>query len=145
MPERSHQHHEAPLEEERLAPSSERSFGLVLGAAFAALGLLPLLEGAPPSRWLLGLAAGFGAAALVAPRALAPLNRLWFRLGLLLGRIANPLVVAVLFLAVVLPTGLLRRIIRRDPLRLRWDAGQKSYWIERRPPGPPPDTMRRQF
>jgi len=50
-----------------------------------------------------------------------------------------------MFFFVVAPMGLVRRIFNRDPLGLRWDAGAETYWVERRPPGPQPETMRNQF
>jgi len=52
---------------------------------------------------------------------------------------------AVIFFAVMTPAGLIMRWLGRDPLRLALDRGATSYWIERRPPGPAPDTMRNQF
>ena len=55
--------------------ASERSFGLVFAGVFALVGLLPLLNGHAVRWWALGVAAAFAALAFVAPRALAPLNR----------------------------------------------------------------------
>jgi hypothetical protein len=73
------------------------------------------------------------------------LNRLWLRFGLLLNRIVSPIVLGFLFYAVITPTGMIIRRAGRDPLRLQWDANAASYWIERRPPGPAPETMSNQF
>ena len=52
---------------------------------------------------------------------------------------------AVLFFAVVTPTGLAMRLAGKDPLRLRFDRRAASYWIHRSPPGPEPETMKRRF
>jgi hypothetical protein len=57
----------------------------------------------------------------------------------------NPVVTGLLFFLVVTPTGFLFRLLGKDPLRLAFDAETRSYWIERRPPGPAPETMRNQF
>jgi len=125
--------------------SSDRGFGLVFAGFFLIVGLGPLISGGAARWWALGLAAAFALVALAAPAALAPANRLWTRVGLLLHRIVNPVVTGLLFFVVVTPTGLLMRVFGKDPLRLRWDRQAASYWIERQPPGPPPDTMSRQF
>jgi hypothetical protein len=50
-----------------------------------------------------------------------------------------------MFFAVMLPIGLLLRWRGKDLLRLKLDPAAPSYWIEREPPGPPPDTMRNQY
>jgi hypothetical protein len=123
---------------------SERAFGTVLAAAFLLIALWPLLDGANPRLWALALAALLLAAAALAPGALTPLNRIWFRFGMLLHRIASPLVMALLFFLTVTPTALILRLAGKDPLRLKFDPALKSYWIEREP-GPAPETMRRQF
>jgi len=73
------------------------------------------------------------------------LNQGWIKLGLLLGRIVNPIVMGLLFFVVVIPTGLIFRLLGKDSLRLSLDATAGSYWIERRPPGPSPQTMANQF
>ena len=95
--------------------------------------------------WALIAALVFLGAAIVIPRALAPLNRLWLRFGELLNRITSPIALAILFYGVVMPTGIAMRLFGKDPLRLRRDAQARSYWIDRDPPGPPPDSLKNQF
>ncbi|MEK7246313.1 MAG: SxtJ family membrane protein [Pseudomonadota bacterium] len=124
---------------------SERAFGAVFAVVFLLVALWPLLDGASPRLWALALAALFLAAAVLAPALLAPLNRIWFRFGLLLHRIVSPLAMALLFYLTVTPTALVMRLAGKDPLRLKFDRAAKSYWIERAPPGPAPETMRNQF
>lgn len=91
------------------------------------------------------VAAGFLAAALFHPGWLRSLNRLWFRFGMLLHAVVNPLIMALVFFVAVAPIGLLMRVLGKDPLRLKREPTAKSYWIERRPPGPEPDSLRNQF
>ena len=124
--------------------SSDRSFGLVFAVFFTAVGCWPLLFGNAPRFWALALAAVFLGLALLRPRLLAPLNALWTRLGLLLHRVVNPIVLGLLFFAVMTPAGLLRRWLHPDPLRLAFDRKAATYWIQREP-GPPPQSMTRQF
>jgi hypothetical protein len=126
-------------------PGSNRSFGLVMAAVAAIFGCLPLLRLAPPHWWLIGIAVAFAAFALVVPRALYPLNYLWFRLGLLLHRVMSPLIIGAVFFLCVTPIGLILRLVGKDVLSLRRRADLASYWIARDPPGPEPGTMTNQF
>ena len=112
---------------------------------FVVIGLFPLLGGGPPRGWAFGVAGAFLAVALVRPAWLAPFNRAWFKFGLLLQRVVNPLVMAVIYFAVVTPTGLVMRALGKDPLRLRYDPDAESYWIHRDPPGPERESMKNQF
>jgi hypothetical protein len=131
--------HETP------AGSSDRNFGIVFCVVFSIIGVLPLFFGGGPRVWSLVVAAAFLAVALLRPAVLAPLNRLWMRFGDLLHRIVSPLVLGFMFFGVITPMGLLRRALGGDPLRLRFDRQARSYWVDRVPPGPPPDTLKNQF
>lgn len=125
--------------------SSNRGFGLVFAAAFVVVGMLPVLGDRPARRWALAIGGAFLMAALLAPAVLSPLNRVWTRFGLLLGRITNPVILGILFYGVFTPFGLLLRLMRKDLLGLDRGRDRHSYWIHREPPGPAPDSMRNQF
>ncbi len=137
--------HEDLARTEEISGSSDRSFGLTSAGFFLLLGVWPLLHQAPIRRWALAAAAAFLAVSLGRPAVLGPLNRLWLGLGLLLQRIVSPVVLGFLFFLVVTPIGLLMRRLGKNPLRVGFDPRARTYWIERRPPGPAPDTMPRQF
>jgi predicted membrane metal-binding protein len=124
---------------------SDRSFGLVFAAVFAIVALLPLKNGGEPRLWAGIAAAAFLAVALVWPKALKPLNKLWFLVGMALHHVVTPLVMGLLFFVTVTPIALLMRVAGKDPLRLRRDDAAASYWIVRNPPGPDAESMRRQF
>lgn len=124
---------------------SDRSFGLVFAAFFAVIAVLPLVGGHAPRWWALVPAALFGGIALVAPAVLRPLNRLWFRFGLVLHHVVTPVVMGLLFFVTITPIGLLMRAAGKDPMRLRRDPATTSYWIIRTPPGPSADSMKQQF
>jgi hypothetical protein len=124
---------------------SERNFGLVFAAMFALIAFLPLVHGNDMRVWPLPLAAVFLAAAVVAPRVLGPLNHLWFKLGLTLGKFVTPLVMTVLFFATVTPVGTLMRAVGKDPLRLKRQPDAKSYWLDRPAPGLAPGSLKDQF
>ena len=142
---REMQIHEDLGRSHKVERSSNRSFGLVFAAVFAVIGLWPLLDGAPARWWAVVVGAAFLVVALVAPAVLDPANRVWHRFGLLLHRIVNPVVTGLLFYVAVTPTAVVMRLAGKDPLRLRFDPKAASYWIERQPPGPAPDTMSNQF
>jgi hypothetical protein len=136
--------HENFTRDEASPPGSNRTFGLVMAAALA---LLALINGWHSGRlwpWELILAALFLSAASFRPALLHPLNRLWMKLGLLLHKIVNPIVMGLLFYGTIWPTGLAMRMRGRDLLRLKRDPDADTYWIAR-PPGPLPETMRDQF
>jgi hypothetical protein len=125
--------------------SSNRNFGLVFAAVFLLIALRPLWSGGAIRIWVLAVAVSFLALALIRPVVLQPVNRIWFRIGLLLGRIVNPIVMSVLFFVVMIPTGLLLRMMGKDLLRLEKHAVASTYWIPKDPPGPSPETMIKQF
>ena len=137
--------HEDLKRESEVKESSDRSFGVVFAAVFALIGLWPLLGGGGARWWALATAVAFAVVALAAPRLLRLPNALWQKLGRALNRVVSPLVIGLVFFTAVVPTGLMMRLFGKDPLRLRFDREATSYWIERRPPGPPGDTMPNQF
>jgi hypothetical protein len=137
--------HESFDRKDAPAIHSERSFGLVFTVVFLIIALWPLIHWQAPRTWALAIAALFGLAAFMAPRVLRPLNRLWFRFGLVMHRIMSAVILTALFFLTVLPIGLIYRLLGKDPLRLKIDRRQSSYWIAREPPGPPPDSMANQF
>jgi hypothetical protein len=121
---------------------SERSFGFVFAGLFALVALYPAPHGQAIRWWALALAGAFLAAALIAPRLLAPLNRLWFRLGLALGNVTTPVAMALLFVVAIVPTAVVLRLSGKDPLRLRLDRAAPTYWEPRaRQPGPMSDQF----
>lgn len=125
---------------------SDRSHGLVFATVFLIVALWPLTGDDGSVRfWALGVAAIFTVVAVVRPTLLAPVNRLWFLLGLALHYVVSPLVMGAVFFLTVLPVGLIRRLFVRDPLRLRPDPSAASYWVVKDHPVPPPGSMTRQF
>jgi hypothetical protein len=137
--------HESYSRDDTVIGGSARSFGIVMAAAFAVMSLLNWWHDGHSWRGTGGIAVLFLAAALLYPTALDPLNRVWLKFGLLLHKVVNPIVMALVFFGTVLPTGLIMRALGKDPLHLKRQSNANSYWIERRPPGPPPESMKDQF
>ena len=133
------------FERDDVKVSSDRSFGVVFCVVFALIALWPLIHGNGIRYWALGIAILVLAAALIRPRLLHPLNIIWFKIGQLLHRVVNPVVMGLIFFVGVLPTALVMRARGSDPLRLADNKARGTTWVERNPPGPPPESMRRLF
>lgn len=133
-------HHETKI-------GSERSFGIVFAAVFSIIGVWPSVFGHGGVRlWAILVGLAFLAVAFVHPGLLGPLNRAWFKLGIVLGRIVSPVVMAIVFFGVVTPTALALKLFGKDPLRLKKaPAGQPSYWLDRAPADPGNSSMKNQF
>ena len=125
--------------------AAERDLGLVFAAFFILVSLAPLRHGQPLRGWALLLSAGFLVVTAWRPMWLRPLNRLWSKLGFVMGQVTTPIITTLLFLVVVVPLGFILRLLGKDPLRLSFDRAASTYWIERNPPGPAADSMSNQF
>ena len=125
--------------------SSDRAFGLVFAAVFSIVAIWPLLDGAALRWWAAGVAAAFALVALARPVLLSGANRLWAKLGMLIGHVVGPVAAAVLFYAMFVPIGFITRRMGKDPLRLKIDASAKTYWVQREPPGPSGESLTNQF
>ncbi len=110
---------------------SDRSFGVVMGVVCLLLSALGFWVGSAYWPIWTGAAAVFGGLAVLWPRLLSPLNRVWFWFGLALHKVVNPLVMGVLFFVVITPIGLLMRLAGKRPLALRFEPDTSSYWVTR--------------
>jgi hypothetical protein len=139
--------HEDFSRAEEVKGGTDRGFGLTVGGILLLIAAVrAYLHGfgwLQPAFGLIGLA--LIALGLIAPQSLSGLNRAWTRLGLILFRVVNPVVLGLVYFVVVLPLGLMIRASRRDPLHLEFDPRAESYWVVREPPGPAPETMINQF
>ena len=141
--------HEDFEEHVALRSATDRSFGLWVGGILAAIGLVRLLLHLPavgvvaPLMIVAGLA--LVALGLTAAHRLAPLNRAWTKLGLVMFKVVSPVVLFLLYATVFVPVGALMRARKYDPMRRRREPEAASYWIVREPPGPAPETMVNQY
>ena len=111
--------------------SSNRSFGLVFFVVFLALALYPLTYSSEIRLWLLIISLVFLVLGLSKSKILNPLNKLWFKFGILLGKIVSPVIMGIIFFLVVTPIGIFMRLLGKDLLNLKFNS-KKSYWIEKK-------------
>ena len=121
---------------------SNKNFGLVFFIIFLLIGLWPLLSKGEIRYWAVLISLIFLILGLVNSKALNPLNKIWFKFGILLGKFVSPLILGIIFFIVVTPTGVIMRVLRKDILNLKFDKNKESYWIKKKGPK---SKMRNQF
>ena len=121
--------------------SSNRSFGIVFFIVFLLIALYPLLKSNDLRIWSLVISFVFLVLGLINSKILTPLNRLWFKFGLLLGRFISPLVMGIIFFVVVTPIGITMRLLKKDLLNLKYNK-KETYWIDK---SGPKSKMKNQF
>ena len=115
---------------EKIKISSNRSFGIVFFIVFLLISLYPLINQNEIRLWSLVISLIFLVLGINNSKFLTPLNKLWFRFGLFLGKIVSPIVMGVIFFLVVTPIGLLMRLLKKDLLNLKFN-NEKTYWIKK--------------
>ena len=120
---------------------SNKSFGIVFFTVFLLIAMYPLINNGELRIWSLVVAIIFFILGLVNSKVLTPLNKLWFKFGLLLGKIVSPLIMGFIFFFVVTPIAFIMRIIGKDLLNLKFN-NKKTYWIEKTDPK---SKMKNQF
>ena len=131
--------HEAPKQ------LSNRAFGLIFAGIFIVIAAFPLISGGGFRQWALITSAVFALPALILPVILTPLNNLWVKFGLMMHTIINPILMGLVFFIAVLPTGLIMKLLGKDPMHRKFDASKDSYWIERDQDSLPKDSFTNQF
>ncbi|MDC0653770.1 SxtJ family membrane protein [Candidatus Pelagibacter sp.] len=110
--------------------SSNRSFGVVFFLFFLIVSIFPLFKDENIRIWALVVAITLLILGLLNSSILSPLNKIWFKFGILLGNVISPIVMGIVFFAVVTPTSLIMRMFGKNLLGLKKD-NKKSYWIKR--------------
>ena len=115
----------------KIIGSTERSFGLVFAAVFAIIGFYPLWYNENIHFWACIIAFIFLFFGIFFPKILIVPNKLWFKLGLLLGAIVAPIVMGMIFFLTVTPIGIIMRLFGKDVINQKIKKNAKSYWIKR--------------
>ena len=120
---------------------SNRSFGIVFFVVFLLISLYPLINNEHIKIWSLAISLIFLTLGLLNSKLLLPLNKMWFKFGIFLGKIVSPLILIIIYFFVVTPTGFIMKILRKDLLALKFND-KSSYWIIKKDPK---SKMKNQF
>ena len=119
------------MDNKNIKISSNRSFGLVFFALFLIISLWPLINDAEIRIWSLIISIIFLLLGLFNSKILTPLNKLWFKFGIILGKFVAPIVMGIVFFLVVTPTGIIMRLAGKNLLGLKKDIKKNTYWIKK--------------
>ena len=125
----------------KITVGSNKSFGIVFCIFFLIVSLYPLINGESIRLWSIILSGIFLILGLLNSRVLTPLNILWFKFGILLGRFISPIVMGLVFFLVVTPTGIIMRLFKKDLLKIKFSENE-TYWIKK---SGPKSKMKNQF
>ena len=120
---------------------SNKSFGIVFFVVFLIISLYPIINNESIRLWSLIISLTFLILGIINSSLLSPLNKLWFKFGIFLGKIISPVIMGIIFFLVVTPIGIIMRLIGKDVLNLKYN-NSKSYWIEKTGPK---SKMKNQF
>ncbi len=112
--------------------SSNKSFGLLFFAVFLILGLWPLKNGENLNLYFIAASVGFLILGLLNSKLLSPLNKLWIKLGEILGIIIAPIIMALVFFVILTPVSFIVRVLGKDLLGLKFLKNKETYWIKRK-------------
>ena len=121
--------------------SSNRNFGIVFFFVFLIIALYPIINSGELRLWSLLISIIFLILGLINSKILTPLNKIWFKFGLLLGKIISPIIMGIIFFCVVTPIGLFMRLLKKDILNLKF-SNLDTYWIKKEGPK---SKMKNQF
>ena len=127
--------------EKKIKVSSNKSFGIVFSIFFLLISIYPLLNNDPIYYWSIFVSFIFLVLGLMNSKILSPLNLLWFKFGILLGKIVSPIVMGIIFFLVVTPISIILKMFGKDVLNLKFN-NNKTYWIVK---DGPKSNMKKQF
>ena len=129
------------MDQKDIKIGSNKSFGIVFFFVFLLVSIYPLINDGNLRIWSFVISIIFLILGILNSKILSPLNKIWFKFGLLLGKIISPIVMGIIFFIVVTPTGLILRLFQKDVLNLKFN-NNNTYWIEK---SGPKSKMKNQF
>ena len=129
------------MDHKNIKIGTNRSFGIVFFVVFLLIAIYPSLSGESVRLWSLATATIFFILGVINSSLLSPLNKIWFKFGLLLGKFISPLVMGLIFFLVVTPIALLMKLLKKDVLNLKFNK-DNTYWIVK---SGPKSKMKNQF
>ena len=118
------------MKNSKIKIGSNKSFGIVFFTVFLIIAIWPLLNGYEIRYWSLIISIVFLLLGILNSKILTPLNKIWFKIGILLGNVISPIVMSIIFFLVVTPTSFIMKILRKDLLNLKKNT-KNSYWIKK--------------
>ncbi len=112
--------------------SSNRAFGILFFIIFLGLGLWPITKNINPNIYLIIISIIFLLLGILNSKFLTPLNKIWIKLGEVLGRIIAPIILSIIYFLILTPISLILRILGKDLLNLKYLNNKSSYWLERK-------------
>ena len=129
------------MKNSKIKIGSNKSFGIVFFTVFLIIAIWPLLNGYEIRYWSLIISIVFLILGILNSKILTPLNKIWFKIGILLGNVISPIVMSIIFFLVVTPTSLIMKLFGKDILGIKKNRS-KSYWVEK---SGPKSKMKNQF
>jgi predicted membrane protein len=118
------------LDKSNIKIGTNKSFGIVFFVFFLIVSIFPLLNDGDIRVWSLIISLVFLILGILNSKILTPLNQIWFKFGILLGRFVSPVVMGIIFFAIVTPTSVIMRVLQKNLLNIK-KGNKKTYWIER--------------
>ena len=122
------------MNKEKIKMSSNKSFGIVFFVFFLILSLYPLLNKEKLNLLFLIFSITFLILGILNSKIFTPLNKVWFKFGIILGKIISPIIMGIIFFLVVTPIGLIMKTLGKDLLKLKYNKKDSTYWIEKNGP-----------
>ena len=119
------------MKKNKIKISSNKSFGIVFFTVFLIIAIWPLLNGYEIRYWSLIISIVFLILGILNSKILTPLNKIWLKIGILLGKFASPIVMGIVFFLVVTPTGFIMKLAGKNLLRLKKVNNINTYWIKK--------------
>ena len=129
------------MKNSKIKISSNKSFGIVFFTVFLIIAIWPLLNGYEIRYWSLIISIVFLILGILNSKILTPFNKIWFKIGILLGNVISPIVMSIIFFLVVTPTSFIMKILGKDLLNLKKNT-KNSYWIKKQNQN---NRMKKQF
>ena len=118
------------MKNQKIKIGSNKSFGIVFSIVFLVIAFWPMLNGNEINYWLLAISIVFLILGLINSKILTPLNKIWFKFGILLGNVVSPIIMGIIFFLIVTPTSIIMKLLGKDLLNLKKN-NNNSYWIEK--------------
>ena len=119
------------MKKSKIKISSNKSFGIVFFTVFLIIAIWPLLNGYEIRYWSLIISIVFLILGILNSKILTPLNKIWLKIGILLGEFVSPIVMGIVFFLVVTPTGFILKLAGKNLLRLKKVNNINTYWIKK--------------